>query len=189
MGSGTNSGWPQTAAWNASETSSVTLSTRADLQRAGFKGFVSVAKLRADSLHDVPRDEGIYAVVGDGSPPRFLKASPAGRFKGQDPTVPTSLLRAKWVDGAELLYVGKAPRGASGHRGLAARLAELIAFGFGRPVGHWGGRYLWQLAGSRELEVAWLATATPVNLENQILTSFRASFGRYPFANIAGPRG
>jgi hypothetical protein len=114
-------------------------------------------------------------------------ALPVGSTAKIRPCRPRCLGR-KWVDGAELLYVGKAPRGLSGRRGLAARLAELIAFGYGRGVGHWGGRYLWQLAGSGNLEVAWLATAAPAALENEILMSFCAAPGAFPFASIAGPR-
>lgn len=162
--------------------------TKLALRRAGFEGFLRVSDMYATGLGGVPRDEGVYAVVGNGSHPRFLDASPAGRFKGRDPTVPVALLAARWVGGAELLYVGKAPRGANGNRGLRVRLGELLAFGFGLPVGHWGGRYVWQLSDRANLEVAWGRATSPAQFENEMLISFNEVFGSYPFANIAGPR-
>jgi hypothetical protein len=54
------------------------------------------------------------------------------------------------VPGAEVVYIGKADD-------AGRRLKQFARFGAGEPVGHWGGRYIWQLADSSELLVAWHA--------------------------------
>jgi hypothetical protein len=47
-------------------------------------------------------------------------------------------LIANWVDGAEVVYIGKADQ-------LKRRLTQFADFGGGKPIGHWGGRLIWQL--------------------------------------------
>lgn len=98
--------------------------------------------------------------------------------KGEDPTVEVSVLESKWVEGCPTVYVGKATS-------LRKRLRQYRDFGRGRPVGHWGGRYIWQLAEASELVVGWQSTAqTPRTVESELLAAFRSEFGRLPFANI-----
>jgi hypothetical protein len=128
----------------------------------------------------------VYAVLrlpaGD---PEFGDSNPAGRFQGRDPTVPVGTLRAAWVPGATVLYLGKAGAGVRGTRGLAVRLNEYRRFGAGEPVGHWGGRYVFQLADADELLVAWRTTdaADPAAAEAELIAVFRESHGQRPFAN------
>lgn len=86
--------------------------TRPDLQRLGFTGFVAFRDLPA---HDVPCSPGVYAVVRESTAPlSFLPASRGGHSKGQDPTVPVETLQQAWVAGVETLYLGKAGPGATG---------------------------------------------------------------------------
>ena len=155
---------------------------RAGLEAAGFTGFVSFASLGAAA---VPRVPGVYAVVREThDPPRFLDRSTGGRFKGRDPTVPTEVLAAKWVDRAMVMYFGKAGD-------LGKRLSQYADFGAGRPVGHWGGRYVWQLADADRLLVAWLevpAVRDPFDAEHELLDAFAAEHGVLPFANISRGR-
>ncbi len=156
------------------------------LEDRAFLGFVSFAELRESGLVQAPRHRGVYAVLRERSDtPEFLPSSSGGRFKGKDPSVPIAKLQAAWVAGSQVLYFGKAGRLGTGPF-IRQRLAQYLAFGEGRPVGHWGGRYIWQIAGSLELRVAWLAArqTEPRVLESQLIAEFECATGKLPFANL-----
>jgi hypothetical protein len=163
--------------------------TVAGLERQGLLGFVTVRDLRSSKLDEVPKSPGVYAILRPlASTPAFLSKSAGGWFKGKDPTVAVAVLKARWLSGAELIYVGKATAGSKGRTHLCYRLTKLLAYGSGKPVGHQGGRYLWQVEGSNYFVVAWRVVDAPTTEENQLLSDFFAAYGAYPFANIAGPR-
>ena len=164
--------------------------SRSDLKALGFQGFVPFAHLPA---REVPTQEGVYAIVRPtGARPEFLAENPSGRHKERNPTVPKHKLLDAWVDGVEVVYIGKATAGAEGRRGLRKRLEEYRRHGTGEPVGHWGGRYIWQLADSAELLVAWLPTPDedPGDVESRLIGAFTRQTGKLPFANLnRGRRG
>lgn len=143
---------------------------------AGFTGFVNFAALDPSAISPEP---GVYIVLREaGAPPTLLDMSVGGHFKGRDPTVPVEVLQRRWISGATALYIGKATS-------LRTRLRQFSAFGRGHPVGHWGGRYVWQIAGSSHLLVAWRPSPNPGAEEGRLLRAFEARHSMLPFANIA----
>lgn len=152
--------------------------TRSGLEAAGFLGWMTFETL-IRQLTEVPQTGGVYVVVQvAGASADFLDANPGGRFKGRDPSVEASALEANWVADAEVVYIGKADN-------LRRRLRQFAQFGAGKPIGHWGGRLIWQLSQSATLEVAWRETPgqVPKEVEDQMLIDFRAAYGKPPFAN------
>jgi hypothetical protein len=155
---------------------------RAALEDLGFEGFVTFKDLRRGRIAEVPNAGGIYVVLREAErKPSFLQKNPGGGFKGRDPSVGPEVLRAKWIGAAYVIYIGKGDN-------LRRRLTQFMRFGSGEPVGHWGGRYTWQVAGSERFVVAWRQTApvAPRTAEIQLLVRFVATYGRRPFANLTG---
>jgi len=86
------------------------------LEDDGFTGFVPFAAL---DTTEVPSEPGVYVVLRtDTAAPRYLHTSGAGWFKERDPSVSIDSLETAWVDGARVLYIGKAGAGKRGTRGL-----------------------------------------------------------------------
>lgn len=157
----------------------------AALDLSSFTGWVPFAAL---PTADVPTGPGVYVVVRPSAePPNFLEVSPAGHFKGKDPTEAVAALEALWVPGAHVVYIGKANLGATGRRGLRKRLNEFRRSGAGEPVAHSGGRRIWQLTDHAELLVGWRVTddADADGTETQMIAAFRDHYGARPFANMA----
>jgi hypothetical protein len=150
--------------------------THDSLEEAGFRGFVPLHALDVTTVPSLP---GVYVVVRESEAPvTFLDENPGGRFKASNPTVAIPRLTEKWVDGCCVLYIGKATN-------LRSRLRQYRDFGRGKPIGHWGGRYIWQLADAHELLVCWKPTTdSPRDLERRLLTLFCDSYGTLPFANL-----
>ncbi|MET9605260.1 hypothetical protein ABZZ17_09345 [Streptomyces sp. NPDC006512] len=153
--------------------------TPATLAERGFVGFVPFADLPHSA---VPAGTGIYVVLRPTtSPPVFLARSPAGHRKGRDPSATTATLNGAWVPGAHVVYVGK----AAGRQGLGQRLNAYRRQGEGRNAGHSGGEYIWQLADSGTLLVAWRTVAEPPpgRAEAELIAEFTSLHGALPFAN------
>jgi hypothetical protein len=156
------------------------------IREAGFVGFSAVRNLHTHRCDGVPREPGVYLVLRDVMRPRcFSPVSCGGHFKGKDPTVPVSKLEAHWIEPAIVLYIGKAGGGRS-RSTLQERLWCYMRFGAGEPVGHWGGRLIWQLAHCQDLIVCWRPSIDhdAEELESKLIQDFSGIYGRRPFANL-----
>jgi hypothetical protein len=147
-----------------------------------FDGPVLVRNLRQAERKILPSSGGNYLVLRrDTTLPQFLPQSGAGHFKGKDPSCPISELQQHWVPQAQVLYVGYTDN-------LSRRIRQLGDFAYGKPVGHWGGRLLWQLSGWEDLEVWWRQSppASPEAGKEALLARFVATHGVMPYANLRG---
>ena len=157
--------------------------SRASLEAAGFQGFVAAVTLQLDRCESVPVARGVYVVMRDPEyPAGFRVHSPAGHYRGVDPTLPIETLESRWVPGAAVLFVGTAP--GSGVRALLQqRIKRTVRFGGGADIAHPGGRALWQLEGSMQLRFAWkLLEEDPAPYAAALLAEFVQRHGRAPFA-------
>jgi hypothetical protein len=155
---------------------------RKSLVERGFTGWHRFAELRPQ-LRKIDREAGgVYIVYRDTlDAPTWLAKSSGGTWRG-DPAVPRDALKANWVDGARTIYIGKAA-----HNQLRNRLRAYCSFGEGGKGRHYGGRLIWQLKCSSDLLVAWRIIADrqidPYDDEQEMIASFRAAYGKPPFAN------
>lgn len=133
---------------------------------------------------DMPIDKkiGVYLIVyPDTKLPNFVYPSPAGWFKGQDPSISIETLKNKWVDGAKILYIGRA---MTEKNNLRHRIKKHIVFWGGKPVAARGGRIIAQIKGYKKLEIWYMECADPKRKETELIDMFKESYGgKLPFAN------
>lgn len=154
------------------------------LRQIGFEGFCQIGTLRSDRCARVPTESGVYLILHkESDTPKFLEKGTGGRFKNREPNIPVATLESKWVRGSPVAYIGKAG-GAKSRRTLQRRLFEYVQFGCGLAVPHWGGRMIWQLSGSDNLEVCWRTHTEADLFERELLARHAAEFGALPFANL-----
>lgn len=151
----------------------------------GYAGFVSVKDLWADSSQ-IPKERGVYLILNpDHDPPKFLDPGVGGFFKGKNPNVGPEELLSNHVPGSLVVYIGKAGS-PTGKATLQSRLRQYLKFGQGKNIGHWGGRYIWQLMNHEDLVMCWKPTPDldPREIEKSLIADFEAAYGRKPFANL-----
>lgn len=155
--------------------------SREILKTLGFEGFKSMGELMAGAKSLIPAQMGVYVVLRESdSEPQFLEEGTGGFFKRKNPNVSISELQSNWVEKTSIVYIGSSVT-------LNKRLGLYLRFGQGANVGHWGGRYIWQLQDSRDLIVCWkrLSSDEPREVERQMIEDFKSSHsGRRPFANL-----
>jgi hypothetical protein len=70
------------------------------IKNQGFNGFKTIAELRTSKLTSVPKSPGVYLILKNHIiKPEFLAKSPAGWFKGKDPSIDPVELRMRWISG------------------------------------------------------------------------------------------
>ena len=155
-----------------------------DLQKIGFSGFVTIDSLIKNNAQ-IPKQMGVYMIVYPTiEKPKFKEIGSGGHFKGRNPNVAIDVLENNWVDGTSIVYIGKAGS-ENGKATLQSRLKQYFDFGQGKPVGHWGGRFIWQLVIAKELLVCWKTTLEePSEIESYLIKEFKNHYNRRPFANL-----
>jgi hypothetical protein len=150
-----------------------------DLKLLGFEGFITIKDL-PEQISLITSSPGVYLILRPKTQsPDFLSIGSGGHFKYRVPNVPISDLQKNWVDDSIILYIGRS-------KSLNKRIKQCMKFGQGRKIGHWGGRYIWQLKDAQDLIVCWKPTEeNPQNLKQQLIQDFKKEHnGRRPFANL-----
>ena len=157
----------------------------------GFTGFIRLKDIEND-YSIFPDCKGLYIIyIDDNQDISFCNPGTGGFFKGKDPNIEIEELKGKWVNDANVLYIGKA--GGTTKNGrvykstLRKRIKEYMKFGKGKNIGHWGGRYIWQIKESDDLIIAYkiLDADNPVIEEQKLINKFKNHYnGRLPFANL-----
>jgi hypothetical protein len=169
----------------------VTLKSKDALTTEGFEGFKTIEELFL-SFASIPKEKGVYLVLREGGKePEFFQTGVGGHFKSKDPNIEVNRLKEKWVYGTEILYIGKAGAAysaKSSSQTLNRRVSYYMKFGMGKAVGHYGGRYIWQLKDYKNLILCWKTLpekdADPRDLEKKMLNEFYDTYGTLPFANL-----
>jgi len=157
-----------------------------DMRNAGFQGFCTIESLMASSCSEVPIQSGVFLVVWPSdSIPDFLKQSAAGDFKGRNPSLPEETLHDRWVQGAKVVFVGRAG-GETQDETLQWRLRQYMRAGQGRAVGRLGESLIWQIRDCYQMQVCWVTSGAdnPADLEKSLLVLFEDTYGSLPFANL-----
>ena len=163
-------------------------------KESGFKGFKPIHELM-DDVSDVPSQKGIYMILRVAkSVPAFMEQGTGGFFKKKDPNVTVQELKKNWIEGEQVLYIGKAggkkkdDAESVSKATLQSRIRQYMRFGQGEAVGHWGGRLIWQLKDAKDLIVCWKVLGKdeePREVEKNIIQEFKKGHGgKRPFANL-----
>ena len=158
-----------------------------EIKKNGFKGFKTVTELWKDKS-SIPKEKGVYLVINPNfKNTEFVNPGVGGFFKGKNPNVTISVLNSKLVQDSQVVYVGKAGS-PTGKATLNSRLGQYLRFGQTKNVGHWGGRYIWQIKRSTELIFCWKLTPEddPREIEKELLFKYSNDFRTRPFANLTG---
>jgi hypothetical protein len=156
------------------------------INESGFSEIKRISELKADASL-IPKTKGVYLVLRpDNDNVEFVEKGMGGFFKDRNPNVQISELRKNWIDDANIVYIGKAG-GSNKKATLRSRLKQYLNFGKGKKVGHWGGRYIWQLKKIDDYFICWkeLSDDEPRNVEIKLMELFRQKYNNLPFANIA----
>lgn len=154
------------------------------IRENGFSGFKTIKELYSDKSL-IPQIKGVYLVLLNGHKPEFVEAGTGGYFKQKNPNVPISFLASNWVNDTSTVYIGQAG-GNGSNATLNSRLWQYLRFGNGAPVGHYGGRLIWQIKNCHDLLICWkpLPAHDPRENETKLILLFKSIHSVRPFANL-----
>jgi hypothetical protein len=143
------------------------------LAAAGYRGFVPLIGVDVNQIEEA---HGVYIVMRPQPDlvPTMLTENPVKRrrirlYSGE-------ALRARWIEGATVVYIGK----AAGAAGLRDRLKPFSRM----SSSHSGGRAIFQIEDCDELLVCWTVNERAPEAERELIRAFKlAHDGRRPFAN------
>ena len=156
------------------------------IKKSGFNGFKKIAELKLNAS-PIPKIKGVYLVIRpDNSKVEFVENGTGGFFKDKNPNVAISELKNSWIEEAQIVYIGKAG-GSESDATLNSRLKQYLNFGQAKKVGHWGGRYIWQIKNIDDYIICWkeLPDEEPRSVEIKLMELFRQKYNNLPFANLA----
>lgn len=156
-----------------------------EIKQQGFKGFKTVKELW-ENKKDIPKKMGVYLVIDTNfESTDFINPGVGGFFKGKDPNVQISDLKLNLVSNSQVVYIGKAG-GSTVKATLHSRLGQYLSFGQTKNIGHYGGRFIWQIKEHQNLVFCWKETPNeePVKVERDLINQFRNQFGKLPYANL-----
>lgn len=157
------------------------------IKSEGFIGFYSIAQLNNNSSL-IPNENGVYMILfNESTSPIFINPGSGGFFKEKNPNVPVDTLNKNWLAGTPVIYIGKAGS-PTGSATLNSRLKQYLKFGQGQNIGHYGGRYIWQIQNNKDLLICWKATPNkePRVIEKELISNFTKKYHARPFANLVG---
>ena len=153
-----------------------------------MQGFTKVGKIKDWEMwiEKLPKQKGIYAVTRESEDaPQFFEKGTGGFFKDRDPNVGIEELSKKWYYSShKIMYIGRANydndnlQAQKTRATLQNRVKAYMRFGNNEKIGHWGGRYIWQLADSGELDVWYKVCDNPQTIESELIKKHK------PFANL-----
>ncbi len=143
------------------------------LAAAGYKGFVPLVGI---DVNEIDEAHGVYVIMRPQPElvPTMLAANPVVRRRIR--LYSREALRTRWIDGATVVYIGK----AAGVAGLRDRLKPFST----KSSSHSGGRAIFQIEDCDELLVCWAVRESAAEVEGELIRAFKlAHDGRRPFAN------
>jgi hypothetical protein len=155
------------------------------LKMRGFSGFIKISELKIDSSF-IPKLKGVYLILRpENSRVEIIEIGTGGFFKGKNPNVLIKELQRSWIEESKIIYIGKAG-GTNSNATLQSRLIQYLNFGKGKNIGHWGGRYIWQIKDIDDYLICWkvLPEEDPRSFEIKLLETFKQKYNVLPFANL-----
>jgi len=153
-----------------------------------LEGFIKVGKIKDWKLwiDRLPKQKGVYAITRENEEsPHFISVGTGGFYKNIDPNVPIEKLLEKWACSShKIMYIGRANYDDGNIKSkdctvtIQKRVREYMHFGNAKQSPHRGGKYIWQMADSGELDVWYKVCNFPQTLEGELIEKY------HPFANL-----
>ncbi len=102
-------------------------------------------------------------------------------WRGYEVSLTTEELQNKWVENANVLYIGKC---SSKTKSLQKLVRKHIEFWNGKEVSAYGGKAIGQIQNWKDLQVWYLECADPQQAKTDLLKDFFEKYGKLPFANL-----